>query len=131
MKCILFVPKIFAIFRLRHAHVRKDNRLSLLFRTASDEKLGGAWERGYSILELIDCFRMCIIQVEKTAENRTVLVSCICVIKKNGMLYCLVAIVELNNCVPHDLNTVSKHQSIFNVYTETVIWKWDTHLEGR
>ena len=29
------------------SHVRKHTRLSLLFRTASDEKLGGAWERGY------------------------------------------------------------------------------------
>ena len=29
------------------AHMRKDTRLSPLFRTASDEKLGGAWERGY------------------------------------------------------------------------------------
>jgi len=27
--------------------VRKDTRLSPLFHTASDEKLGGAWERGY------------------------------------------------------------------------------------
>ena len=27
--------------------MRKDTRLSTLFRTASDEKLGGAWERGY------------------------------------------------------------------------------------
>ena len=29
--------------------MRKDTRLSTLFRTASDEKLGGAWERGYHI----------------------------------------------------------------------------------
>ena len=27
--------------------MRKDITLSLLFRTASDGKLGGAWERGY------------------------------------------------------------------------------------
>ena len=27
--------------------MRKDTRLSPLFRTASDGKLGGAWERGY------------------------------------------------------------------------------------
>ena len=36
----LFVLKIFAILRLRRAHVRKDTRLSPLFQ------LGGAWERG-------------------------------------------------------------------------------------
>ena len=42
----LLVRQIFAIFWLRHTHVRKDTRLSLLYRTASDEKLGGAWERG-------------------------------------------------------------------------------------
>ena len=34
-------------FWLHHAHVTKDTRLSLLFRTASDEKLGWAWEWGY------------------------------------------------------------------------------------
>ena len=28
-------------------HVRKDTRLSPLFRTANDGKLGGAWEQGY------------------------------------------------------------------------------------
>ena len=33
--------------------VRKDTRLSPLFRTASDEKLGGAWERGYLEAETI------------------------------------------------------------------------------
>ena len=40
------ILKFFAICQLRHAHVRKDTRLSLLFRTASNEKLGGAWEQG-------------------------------------------------------------------------------------
>ena len=29
--------------------MRKDTRLSPLFRTASNGKLGGAWERGYSV----------------------------------------------------------------------------------
>ena len=29
-----------------NAHVRKHTRLSLLFRTASDKMLGGAWELG-------------------------------------------------------------------------------------
>jgi len=42
------VPILFAICRLRHAHVRKDTRLSLLFRTARNEKLVGAGERGYA-----------------------------------------------------------------------------------
>ena len=38
----LFVLKILAIFRLCHAHVRKDTRLSLLFQYCeSDGKLGG------------------------------------------------------------------------------------------
>ena len=30
--------------------MREDTRLSLLFRTESDGKLGGAWEQGYKIL---------------------------------------------------------------------------------
>ena len=38
----LLVMQIFAIFRLHHAHVRKDTRLSMLFCTTSDGKLGGA-----------------------------------------------------------------------------------------
>ena len=38
--------KNFTIFRLRHAQVRKDTRLSPLSCTASDGKLGGAWEWG-------------------------------------------------------------------------------------
>ena len=38
--------QICAIFRLHHAPMRKDTRLSLLFHTASDRKLGGAWEQG-------------------------------------------------------------------------------------
>ena len=33
----LLVWKIFATCRLRHVHMRKDTRLSPLFRTASDE----------------------------------------------------------------------------------------------
>ena len=44
MKRNLFVLKNFTIFQLHHAHVRKDithTRLSTLFRTASDGKLGG------------------------------------------------------------------------------------------
>ena len=45
----LLVWQIFATWRLRHGHVRKDIGLSLLFRTASDGKLGGAWERGYPL----------------------------------------------------------------------------------
>jgi len=32
--------------------MRKDTRLSLLFHTASDGKLGGAWERGYNNIPL-------------------------------------------------------------------------------
>ena len=52
----LFVLKIFAIFRLCHAHMRKDTRLSLLFHTASDEKLGGAWEPVWAFsLKASDC----------------------------------------------------------------------------
>ena len=42
--------QIFATCRLHHAHVRKDTRLSPLFRTASDGKLSGAWERGYVLI---------------------------------------------------------------------------------
>jgi len=38
----------FAICQLRHAHLRKDTRLSLPFHTASNEMRGGAWERGYA-----------------------------------------------------------------------------------
>ena len=41
-------PVVLNIFWLCHAHVRKDTRLSQLVRTASDGKLGGAWERSYS-----------------------------------------------------------------------------------
>jgi len=37
---------IFGICWLHHAHVKKDARLSPLFYTASDEKLGVAWEQG-------------------------------------------------------------------------------------
>ena len=40
-----FVLKISDYF---HAHVRKDTRLSPLFRTVSDGKLGGTWERAYT-----------------------------------------------------------------------------------
>ena len=47
VKRSLLVRQIFATCRLRHAHVRKDTRLSPLYRTESDGKLGGAWERGY------------------------------------------------------------------------------------
>jgi len=47
VKRSLLVWQIFATCWLRHAHVRKDTRLSLLFHTVSDGKLGGAWERGY------------------------------------------------------------------------------------
>ena len=36
----------FAIFRLRHAHVRKDTRLSLLFCTILQAM--EAWEQGYA-----------------------------------------------------------------------------------
>ena len=36
-------PVSSAIFLLHHAHVRKDTRPSLLFRTESDGKLGGAF----------------------------------------------------------------------------------------
>ena len=49
VKRSLLVRQIFATCRLRHAHVRKDTRLSPLYRTESDGKLGGAWERGYNI----------------------------------------------------------------------------------
>ena len=52
------VRQIFATCRLRHAHVRKDTRLSPLFRTASDGKLGGAWERGYLYLTLAYHFQV-------------------------------------------------------------------------
>ena len=45
----LLVRQIFATCWLRHAHVRKDTRLSPLFHTASDGKLGGTWERGHSL----------------------------------------------------------------------------------
>ena len=45
-KCSLLVRQIFATCQLHHAHMRKDTRLSPLFCTASDGKLGGAWERG-------------------------------------------------------------------------------------
>ena len=47
VKHSLLILQIFAIFQLRHAHVRKDTRLSPLFRTSSDGKLGRAWERDY------------------------------------------------------------------------------------
>ena len=43
----VFVLNILAICRLRHVHVRKDTRVSLLFRTASDKKLGGAWQQDW------------------------------------------------------------------------------------
>jgi len=42
MQNLAFRFRNFAICRLYHAHMRKDTRLSELFRTASDEKLGGA-----------------------------------------------------------------------------------------
>ena len=50
---------MFAIFRLRHAHVRKDTRLFTLFHTASDGKLGGAWVRGY----LDSCVLLCGVTI--------------------------------------------------------------------
>ena len=43
-----FTFSFFVICQLRHAHMRKDTRLSLLFHIASDEKLGGAWGWGTS-----------------------------------------------------------------------------------
>jgi len=46
VKLRFFFLNFLAICQSRHPHVRKDTRLSPLFRTASDEKLGGAWERG-------------------------------------------------------------------------------------
>ena len=45
-KLHFFFLNILAVCRLCDAHVRKHTRLSPLFHTASDEKLGGAWERG-------------------------------------------------------------------------------------
>ena len=49
VKCSLLVLQIFAIFWLRHAHMRKDTRLSPLFHTESDGKLGRAREQGYDV----------------------------------------------------------------------------------
>ena len=54
-KCSLLVQQIFTIFWLRHAHVRKDTRLSPLFRTASNGKLGRAWVQGY-----VDVVSFCV-----------------------------------------------------------------------
>ena len=42
----LLILKSFAICLICHAHMTKDTRLSLHFCTASNEKLGRAWERG-------------------------------------------------------------------------------------
>jgi len=53
MKLHFIILNFLAICRLRHPHVRKDTRLSPLFRLASDEKLGGAWEQGY-LGEIVD-----------------------------------------------------------------------------
>ena len=44
---------IFAIFLLRHVHVRKDTRLSPLFHIASDGKLGGAGNEAIKGLLLV------------------------------------------------------------------------------
>jgi len=69
-KCNLLVLQIFAIFWWHYAHVRKDTRLSPLFCTASNGKLGGARERGYksstmqyeSIIVSILCYSVqCVI----------------------------------------------------------------------
>ena len=50
----LLVRQIFAIFGWRHAHMRKDTRLSPLYRTASDGKLGGVWVRGVTVFLLVN-----------------------------------------------------------------------------
>jgi len=42
VKLHFFVLIFFVIYQLRHAHVRKDTRLSPPLRTASKKKLGGA-----------------------------------------------------------------------------------------
>ena len=34
-------------------HMRKDTRLSLLFHTVSNKRLGWAWEQGYELTELL------------------------------------------------------------------------------
>jgi len=46
MNLRFFVLKFWGTCQLRPAHVRKDTWLSLFFHTASNEKVGGAWERG-------------------------------------------------------------------------------------
>jgi len=46
---LFFHSEFFAICRLRHVHVRKDTRFSLLFHTASHEKLGEVWENFLSV----------------------------------------------------------------------------------
>jgi len=42
----LVISANFRHLPITSCHVRKDTRLSLLFRAASDGKLGGAWVRG-------------------------------------------------------------------------------------
>ena len=56
MKRSLLVLQIFAIFRLCHAHVKKDTRVSPLFHTASNGKLGGIWEQGYDLAMFCNAF---------------------------------------------------------------------------
>ena len=75
-KCSMLVRQIFTTCWLRHAHVRKDTRLSPLFRTASDRKLGGAWERGYvsSLISLskdlwMGCSKWQFLGYAQTAEK--------------------------------------------------------------
>ena len=38
---------VLQILWIHHTHLRKDTRLFVLFRTASNGKLGGAWNKGY------------------------------------------------------------------------------------
>ena len=47
------VLQIFTTFQLHHAYVRKDTRLSPLFRTVRDGKLGGVWEQCYKMCSLM------------------------------------------------------------------------------
>ena len=56
-KRTLLVWQIYAIFRLCHAHVRKDTRLSLLFRNASDRKMLTSTNQWMMIM--CECTQLC------------------------------------------------------------------------
>ena len=66
MKRSLLVWQILAIFCLHHVHARKDTRLSPLFRTASNGKVGGPGNeaKAKEQIGMCICVNVCVTHLQ-------------------------------------------------------------------